>query len=117
MDERKLRSATWDVLLWMAITGQLACLLSQLLEPAFEAWRKRPRPGVQVCQQYVGKEDKAANAITTQLDYLLYLPPGYAASRKWPLVIYLHGSGHRGRDVNISAASGATQTDRLGQAL
>jgi predicted peptidase len=35
-----------------------------------------------------------------RLDYLLYLPEGYRRSRRrWPLVIFLHGAGERGDDV------------------
>lgn len=30
--------------------------------------------------------------------YSLYLPPGYSADRRWPLVLYLHSSGERGDD-------------------
>ena len=32
------------------------------------------------------------------LDYLLYLPDGYArdTARRWPLVVFLHGIGERG---------------------
>jgi predicted peptidase len=38
--------------------------------------------------------------ITAKLDYLLSLPPGYAHSRKrWPLVLFLHGSGESGTDL------------------
>ena len=40
--------------------------------------------------------------ITIKLDYLLYLPPDYekSADKKWPLIVFLHGSGERGSDVN-----------------
>ncbi len=30
--------------------------------------------------------------------YVVYLPPGYSAARRWPLVLFLHGAGERGRD-------------------
>ena len=37
-----------------------------------------------------------------KLDYLLYLPADYNkdAKKKWPLMLFLHGSGERGTDVN-----------------
>lgn len=37
-----------------------------------------------------------------KLDYLLYLPPDYNKdeSKKWPLIVFLHGSGERGTNVN-----------------
>ncbi|GJQ32713.1 MAG: hydrolase [Ignavibacteriaceae bacterium] len=34
-------------------------------------------------------------------DYLIYLPDGYETSKEeWPLLIFLHGSGERGDDLN-----------------
>ncbi|NBV23063.1 MAG: phospholipase [Proteobacteria bacterium] len=40
-----------------------------------------------------------------ELGYLLYLPPGYDANptKKWPLILFLHGSGERGS--NLAAVS------------
>ncbi len=30
--------------------------------------------------------------------YVLYVPPGYDPANKWPAILFLHGSGERGRD-------------------
>jgi predicted peptidase len=39
--------------------------------------------------------------VTAKLDYLLSLPAGYGKSRKsWPVVLFLHGSGESGNDLN-----------------
>jgi predicted peptidase len=39
--------------------------------------------------------------ITVKLDYLLYLPAGYDDEEKdWPLLVFLHGSGERGDDLD-----------------
>ncbi|MCU0915511.1 MAG: prolyl oligopeptidase family serine peptidase [Planctomycetes bacterium] len=37
------------------------------------------------------------------LKYLLYLPKGYGEKKdqKWPLLLFLHGAGERGDDVNL----------------
>ena len=44
---------------------------------------------------------------TAKLDYLLHLPPGYKAKgQPWPLMIFLHGAGERGSDVQKVAAHG-----------
>ena len=42
------------------------------------------------------------------LHYLLYLPETYEkeTSKKWPLVIFLHGSGERGTDINSVRKNG-----------
>jgi predicted peptidase len=36
------------------------------------------------------------------VSYLMYLPEGYKekADAKWPLMIFLHGAGERGDDLN-----------------
>jgi len=40
---------------------------------------------------------------TTCLRYLLFLPPGYGAerARRWPLILFLHGKGERGDDLEL----------------
>jgi len=37
------------------------------------------------------------------LKYLLYLPKGYGEKKdqKWPLILFLHGAGERGDDLNL----------------
>lgn len=37
------------------------------------------------------------------LDYLRYLPPDYDKdpAKKWPLILFLHGAGERGDDLNL----------------
>jgi len=38
--------------------------------------------------------------IPVRMDYLLYLPDEYAESnRDWPLILFLHGAGERGNDL------------------
>jgi predicted peptidase len=39
--------------------------------------------------------------IKAEMDYLEYLPPGYALEDKWPLILFLHGSGERGTDLQL----------------
>jgi predicted peptidase len=43
-----------------------------------------------------------------KLHYLLYLPPDYTRSsdKQWPLMLFLHGAGERGTDVNRVAIHG-----------
>ena len=36
-----------------------------------------------------------------QLDYVLRMPNCYEKGQKYPLVIYLHGAGGRGRDIDL----------------
>ncbi|MBU3189382.1 prolyl oligopeptidase family serine peptidase [Clostridium bowmanii] len=43
-----------------------------------------------------------------KLEYLLYLPEDYSkeTDKKWPLVLFLHGSGERGENVEMVAKHG-----------
>ena len=38
-----------------------------------------------------------------QFDYVLCHPSDFDSNKKYPLVIYLHGAGGRGRDINVIA--------------
>ncbi len=48
---------------------------------------------------------------TVRSRFLLYLPDGYdaEASKKWPLIVFLHGSGERGDDLEQVKAHGLPQ--------
>ena len=56
------------------------------------------------------QEPKAFTTTITRdvnLGYLLYLPDGYEDSEeKWPLILFLHGSGERGSDIEAVKANG-----------
>lgn len=47
--------------------------------------------------------EHATMHVTYEYDYLLQLPEGYAEERgrRWPLVLFLHGLGERGRDLEL----------------
>jgi predicted peptidase len=77
-------------------------------------WKVVPVVGIILYgSAWIGADDKGAGSkqqpkhfekeITVQvkLDYLLYLPPGYDKEEKaWPLVLFLHGAGESGQDLN-----------------
>lgn len=52
-------------------------------------------------------------------DYLLALPTGYEAddSREWPLIVFLHGSGERGDDVQKVKVHGPLKRIAQGQEI
>lgn len=55
-------------------------------------------------------------AVTLKLDYLLYLPQEYGTSRKdWPLLIFLHGLGERGPDIDKVKMHGPPKRIEQGQ--
>lgn len=48
-----------------------------------------------------GRQQAARLDTTTRVEmaYLLYLPTNYDEQEQWPLVLFLHGSGERGSDL------------------
>lgn len=63
-----------------------------------------PAPGKQEAQHF--EKD-----IPVKLDYLLYLPADYQKDQEktWPTIIFLHGSGERGSNVEKVAVHGPPQ--------
>lgn len=56
--------------------------------------------------------------VTLQLDYLIYLPDDYGkAEKQWPLMIFLHGVGERGHDLNKVKAHGPAKLVEQGKKL
>ena len=64
------------------------------------AWLSFSRPTFAV---ETGQTAQTYEKNGAKLDYLLYLPPDYGkeADKKWPLIVFLHGSGERGTDVQL----------------
>ncbi len=52
--------------------------------------------------------EKKNGDIILQTEYLLFLPAEYGKdpARKWPLMLFLHGSGERGTDINLVKKNG-----------
>jgi predicted peptidase len=54
-----------------------------------------------------------------KLGYLLYLPEGYGdePGKKWPLVLFLHGAGERGSDIERVKVHGIPKLAEAGQSF
>jgi len=78
----------------------LAVTLALTLSAPIEA-KKRPAtpPPVPSVEGQTAQPPVAPNG----LPYLLFLPKGYNASKteRWPLVVFLHGSGERGSNLEL----------------
>jgi len=63
-------------------------------------------PAVMAVQRQTAWSVTAPNLYSFR--YLLYLPPGYNtdATARWPLMVFLHGAGERGTDVERVAVNG-----------
>lgn len=69
----------------------------------------------QTAKTFKGKvNDKEAS-----LEYLLYLPKGYEKSqdKAWPLMLFLHGAGERGDDINRVKVHGPPRIVEAGKDL
>ena len=53
--------------------------------------------------------------IKVTMKYLLYLPKDYEQKPSWPLMLFLHGSGERGDDLNLVKKSGPSKLIEAGQ--
>ncbi len=71
-----------------------------------------PRQTPGVMERTVGEE-------TFRLRYLLYLPEGYGldAGRRWPLMLFLHGAGERGADLELVTKHGPPMEIARGRSL
>lgn len=77
----------------------MAVLALQLATPTVQGWLQRPSVGS------MGVERLSGPAMASIWpEYLLYLPEDYASAdqsnRMFPLVLYLHGSGDRGKGLS-----------------
>lgn len=86
---------------------QLTSLMALALAAAFSGcttpYNEPQEPTMQTRQRFQKTLTRKA-----QLDYLLFLPEGYQKSgtNQWPLMLFLHGAGERGTNVEKVAAHG-----------
>jgi len=67
-------------------------------------WKRRDRSRKETAEEKAQRrhmwfEDKVDPNTTEQLHYWLYLPENYAAKKKCPLILFLHGAGERGDNL------------------
>lgn len=86
-------------------------LVLQISWPSLENWWNRPLAGRQVSAQFECK--------SRSIGYLIYLPEDYSSEVKggWPLLLYLHGSGARGRDLEKVRRTGPPAVVESGKPL
>lgn len=73
-------------------------LFSGLGFPAPCLLAAEPQPGKQVDQEFTAK-DEAGNEV--KIRYWLYLPAKHDGKTKLPLLMFLHGSGEKGDDLEV----------------
>jgi predicted peptidase len=91
----------------MALTSAAVALAAGCATPG---GKPETRPG-QHEQKFAAKV-----MVQVELKYLFYLPEGYGDSKKkWPLLLFLHGAGERGDDVQLVAKHGPPKLIAAGQ--
>lgn len=66
--------------------------------------------------QETGQQAKELNRPTTvKLQYLLSLPKDYAEQESWPVLLFLHGAGERGSDLNLVKKHGPPKLIEAGK--
>ncbi|MGE5672319.1 MAG: prolyl oligopeptidase family serine peptidase [Mycobacterium leprae] len=70
--------------------------------------------GIQQAQAFTGEIRRQVSA-----RYLVYLPEGYGQepAKRWPLILFLHGSGERGDDLALVRKHGPLKVVGEGTAL
>lgn len=58
---------------------------------------------------------KLETQVPVSLEYLLYLPKDYDKQGAWPLVLFLHGAGERGDDLNLVKKHGPPKLIEAGK--
>lgn len=80
----------------LCIVALLASILFMFINCATSLKKAAKEPG-QTAQQF-----KQTLRKKISLNYLLYLPQSYSSSKKdYPLILFLHGAGERGDDLNL----------------
>lgn len=65
-------------------------------------------PNRAICDDQPGVQQTARldTQVKVQMGYLLYLPKDYEKQESWPLLLFLHGSGERGDDLELVKVHG-----------
>lgn len=67
--------------------------------------------------EQIQTEQKLQREIVVQLDYLLSLPEGYETKEQWPLMLFLHGAGERGDNLDLVKVHGPPKLIAAGKEM
>src|SRR5947209_1456049 len=65
--------------------------------------------GFVFCEDQPQKAARLSVQIPVEMNYLLYLPKDYDKQDAWPLLLFLHGGGERGDDLELVKMHGPPQ--------
>lgn len=119
--------------LWVCHAQDLSCLTSQNHSSGYGEKRPMLRkmlPGalallmlmsgasIQAEEKAQSGKQGAAELKTTipvNMDYLIYLPENYDEKEKWPLMLFLHGAGERGDNLDLVTVHGPPKLIKNGK--
>lgn len=96
----------------------MSCLLNQNVVRAEEEKETKPKPGTQVAQRLsfeinlsnleIASAEESAELKKAHYLYWAFLPADYEESsdKTWPILIFLHGMGERGQNLDIVTKHG-----------
>ncbi len=69
------------------------------------------------CDETVGAQQTATldKQVPVRMNYLVYLPQEYDQQESWPLVLFLHGAGERGDNLDLVKRHGPPKLIEAGQ--
>jgi predicted peptidase len=72
-----------------------------------------------ICDDQTGTQRSAQlnTQIQVEMGYLLYLPKDYDSQESWPLLLFLHGAGERGDDLELVKKHGPPKLISEGKAF
>jgi predicted peptidase len=87
-----------------ALLMSIIALVAQLAGPSLlQTWWEWPRPGKQIA---ISPLLTAADGRQWEAPCWMYFPKDYSSSRRFPLLLFLHGSGERGHDLKLTLKHG-----------
>lgn len=87
----------------LALIVLTAALFAQLFPDCLTMLREWPRQGEQTPSRAIVQGSAVSRR---QVRFLIYLPKKYSKQRTWPLLLFLHGKGQRGDDIQRVAKIG-----------
>jgi predicted peptidase len=99
------------------------CLLSLAVAGIFVVVSGTTRAGDSAAESKSAKqghvaEQKPANlerTVKVTMKYLLYLPKDYEQKKSWPVILFLHGSGERGDNLDLVKTHGPPKLIEAGK--
>ncbi len=96
----------WQTLALCSLFGFMTLDLSGQSAKAEDSASQDPASRKATARPDALQAHKLDRTVRAKLDYLLYLPKEYEEKPAWPLLLFLHGAGERGENLDLVKAHG-----------